>query len=92
MDTHTFGRNLNSIMENIRHIHEVLHLIFNTEKEYTVKELYSELKTQFGEDVHFANCADNVFPIQEVAPFLLSRNKIRISDNIIIPLTPACSH
>ena len=35
-------------MENIQHIHEVLHLIFNTEKEYTIADLYSELKSQFG--------------------------------------------
>ena len=79
-------------MENIQHIHEVLHLLFTTEKEYTVEDLYSELKSQYGEDVHFANCADNVFPIQEVVPFLLSRNKIRLKENRIIPLTPACSH
>lgn len=78
-------------MNNTRHIHEVINLIFNAEKEYSVEELYNELKTQFGEDVHFANCADNVFPLQEVASFLLSKNKIRISDNIIIPLVPACS-
>jgi len=79
-------------MKNIRHIHEVLNLIFNAEKEYTVKDLYKELKSTFGEDVHFSNCAENVFPIQEVVPFLLSRNKIRLDNNIIIPLTPACSH
>lgn len=79
-------------MENIHHIHEVLNLLFNTEKEYTVENLYSELKGQYGDDVHFANCAENVFPIEEVVPFLLSRNKIRLNENIIIPLTPACSH
>lgn len=79
-------------MENIHHIHEVLNLLFNTEKEYTVENLYSELKDQYGDDVHFANCAENVFPIEEVVPFLLSRNKIRLNENIIIPLTPACSH
>lgn len=79
-------------MENIRHIHEVLELLFTAEKTYTVKALYSELKASFGNDVQFANCADNVFPIQEVVPFLLSRNKIRLEKNTIIPLTPACSH
>ncbi len=79
-------------MKNIRHIHDVLHLLFNTEKEFTVEELYKNLKTQFGDDVHFANCGDNIFPIQEVVPFLLSRNKIRLSENTIIPMTPACDH
>ena len=77
-------------MDNIQDIHEVLHLLFNTDKEYTVKKLYRELKIIFGDDVCFTNCADNVFPIQEVVPFLLSREKIRLSENTIIPLTHVC--
>lgn len=79
-------------MENIRHIHEVLQILFTSEKVYTVESLYTELNTQYGEDVHFTNCAENVFPINEVIPFLLSREKIRLEENRIIPLTPACSH
>lgn len=79
-------------MENVRHIHEVLNLLFNTEKEYSVSDLYAELKSQFGENVQFTNCSENIFPLQGVVPFLLERNKIRLSENIIIPLTPACSH
>lgn len=79
-------------MENIHHIHEVLHLIFNTEKKYTIEGLHGELISQFGDDVQFTSCSDNVFPIQEVIPFLLGREKIRLSENTIIPLTPACSH
>ncbi len=79
-------------MENLRHIHEVLEILFSGEREFTVEELYSDLQSRFGPDVHFANCADNVFPITEVVPFLLSRNKIRLAENRIIPLTPACDH
>ena len=79
-------------MENIHHIHEVLELLFTTDQTYTVEDLYTELKTTYGSDVHFVNCAENVFPVQEVVPFLLSRNKIRLEENLIIPLTPACSH
>ena len=79
-------------MENIRHIHEVLQILFTSEKEYTVESLYAELNSHFGEGVQFANCADNVFPVDEVIPFLLSRGKIRLEEDRIIPLTPACSH
>lgn len=79
-------------MENIRHIHEVLHLLFTPTKEYTIDSLPTELITQFGDDVQFTNCSDNVFPINQVIPFLLSREKIRLEDDRIIPLTPACSH
>ncbi|MCG8309115.1 MAG: YecH family protein [Cytophagales bacterium] len=79
-------------MENIRHIHEVLDLLFNAGQTYTIDELYTTLRTTYGADVHFANCADNIFPIQEVVPFLLSKNKIRLEESTIIPLTPTCSH
>ena len=80
-------RIVNYCMENIRDINEVLGLLFNAEKEYTVKKLYNELMGLFGEDIHFSNSAGNVFPIQEVVPFLLGRGKIRLSENTIIPLT-----
>ena len=83
---------INLYMENVRHIHEVLSLLFNTEIEYTVETFYNELKSRFGEDIHFANCSENIFPIQEVVPFLLGRNKIRLSENTIIPLVPGCDH
>ena len=79
-------------MENTRHIHEVLNILYTPEKEYTTEELYIELKKQFGDEVTFTSCSENVFPLQEVIPFLLSRNKIRLEENNIIPLTPACNH
>jgi len=79
-------------MENLRHIHEVLHIIYNSEKVFTAKSLYNEISSRFGDDVQFTSCSDNVFPMKEVVPFLLSRGKIRLEENKIIPLTPACSH
>ena len=79
-------------MDNIRHIHEVLNMIYSTDKKYSSYELTSHLQKIFGEDVHFTSCSENVFPLTEVVPFLLSRNKIRLEDELIIPLTPACNH
>lgn len=79
-------------MDNIRHIHEVLEILFSNEKQFTVHSLHSELAERFGEDVCFVNCADNIFGLQSVIPFLLSRNKIRLEGDEIIPLIPACSH
>lgn len=79
-------------MENIRHIHDVLQILFSAEKEYTVESLYEELRVKYGEDVQFSNCAENVFPINEVVPFILNRGKIRMEENKIVPLTPACDH
>lgn len=89
---HTLPKKIIIRMENIHHIHEVLQLIFSSQKNYTIEGLLGELKSQFGDDVHFTSCSDNVFPIQEVIPFLLGREKIRLSENTVIPLTPACSH
>ncbi len=79
-------------MDNIRHIHEVLNMIYSTDKKFTTYELTSHLQNIFGEDVHFTSCSENVFPLTEVVAFLLSRNKIRLEEEVIIPLTPACSH
>ena len=79
-------------MNNIRHIHEVLNIIYNTDKKYTTYQLPELLQNEFGEDVQFTSCSDNIFPVNEVVSFLLSRNKIRLEDELIIPLTPACNH
>ena len=79
-------------MENIHHIHEVLEILSNPDKVYTVEDLSIELSNEYGDDVHFATCSERVFPIQEVVPFLLSKNKIRLSENMIIPLAQSCNH
>jgi probable metal-binding protein len=79
-------------MNNIRHIHEVLEIIYGTDKKYSTSSLITELKQTFGEEVNFTSCSDNVFPLSGVVSFLLERNKIRLEEDVIIPLTPACSH
>lgn len=79
-------------MNNIRHIHEVLEILYGTEKKYTTSSLMAELEETFGAEVNFTSCSDNVFALDSVVSFLLSRNKIRLEGNVIIPLTPACSH
>ncbi len=79
-------------MNNIRHIHEVLEILATREDHFTIQSLQSDLAERFGEDVNFMNCAENVFGLQEVVPFLLSKNKIRLSGDEIIPLMLACDH
>lgn len=79
-------------MEDIHHIHEVLHLLYGSDKIYTVQELDSELIAKYGKEVQFTSCSDNFFPVEEVVPFLLNRNKIKLDADRIIPLTPACNH
>lgn len=79
-------------MDNIRHIHEVLEILATHDQHYTVQGLRSDLADRFGDDVNFMNCAENVFGLQQVVPFLLSKNKIRLDGDEIIPLMLACNH
>jgi probable metal-binding protein len=51
-------------MNNIRHIHEVLEIIYGTDEKYTTSSLITELKQTFGEEVNFTSCSDNVFPLR----------------------------
>ena len=76
----------------IRHIHDVLDIIFNSEHQYSTESLIEEVKTRFGDQTHFTSCSENVFSADEIVPFLLSRNKIKVNGNLITPLTPSCSH
>jgi len=82
----------NEIMENIHHIHEVLNILYSSDEVFTIEGLHHKIKSQFGDTVQFTSCSNNVFPPEEVVPFLLSRQKIRLEENNIVPLTPACSH
>jgi len=79
-------------MDNIRHIHEVLEILAAKEDHFTIQSLRSDLEERFGEDVYFVNCAENVFGLTEVVPFLLSKNKIKLKGEEIIPLMLACNH
>lgn len=79
-------------MQNTHHIHEVLNILYQGEAVFTVQELHNKITSHFGETVQFTSCSENIFPLEEVIPFLLSRQKIKLEDNKIIPLTPACSH
>ncbi len=76
----------------MRHIHEVLELIYTSEKNFTTGELVKNLTAFYGEDVFFTSCADHIFRIDGVIPFLLEKGKIRLEDDTIIPMTQACSH
>ena len=79
-------------MENITHIHEVLNLIYSSENKYTTQSLVSEIESRFGSSAKFNSCADHVFGINGIIPFLLERQKIRLEGEDIIPVSPACSH
>jgi probable metal-binding protein len=79
-------------MGNVRHIHEVLDMIYSTDKKFSTEEFPQFIEETFGDNILFTSCSDNIFPVNEVLEFLVSRNKIRIEDGMVIALTPACNH
>ena len=74
----------------MRHIHEILDLIFQSDKTFHLDSFESEIKRLFGEDCTFTSCADNEMSTAEVTNFLLQRGKIKIEEGKIIPLSQGC--
>lgn len=74
------------------HIHEVLNLIYSSNKIYTVDELKQEIIRNFGEDVYFTSCSENEFDIESMVDFMEQRGKILVQDNKIYPFGEACNH
>jgi probable metal-binding protein len=68
---------------NIVHIHNVLDILVGTDNPLKEEELIQMIANDYGDDVHFASCSDQVFPKEDVVGFLLSKNKIKIHDGLI---------
>lgn len=68
---------------NIVHIHNVLDILVELNKPLKEDELVKIITDDFGDDVHFASCSDQVFPKEEVVRFLLSKNKITLDNGLI---------
>ena len=71
-------------METI-HIHDVLDIIYGTDKIYTISELKEEVETRFGDNVSLTSCSDGEFGISEMVNFMLNRGKIQLEGDKIIP-------
>ena len=74
------------------HIHEVLNIIYGSDKIYTVEELKQEVIDSFGEDVNFTSCSDNQFFIDDMIDFMVQRGKIQVQGDKIYPFGGACNH
>jgi len=63
-------------------------------RSYTFDEFKEMIIAEFGNDIVFTSCSDNIFDISEVPSFLLSREKIVIEDDMIKPhpALTACDH
>lgn len=68
---------------NTVHIHNVLDLLVEADQPMKESELIDRIVADFGEDVFFTSCSDNLFQKEEVVNFLLSKNKIVVEDGLI---------
>ena len=74
---------------NIKHIHEVIFLIEKNDDHWTPEELTDAIAETWGADVHFGSCSGNAFPKEYALDFLLSRQKVIISEEGKVTLHPA---
>lgn len=80
------------IQMGLLHIHEVLNIIYNSDKNFTIEELKQEVINNFGEDISFTSCSENEFEINEMVDFMLQRGKIQLQGDKIYPFGEACNH
>ena len=74
------------------HIHEVLNIIYNSDKVFTIEELKQEVINNFGEDISFTSCSESEFEINDMVDFMLQRGKIQLEGDKIYPFGEACNH
>ena len=74
---------------NIKHIHEVVFLIEQYNRQLNSEELIDKIGETWGSDVHFAACSGTAFPKEYALDFLLDRQKAIVNDSGIIELHPS---
>ena len=67
-------------MSITKHIHEVIFLIEKSNDQWTPEELVEAISNEWGTDVHFGACSGNGFPKENALDFLLSRQKVVLSE------------
>jgi len=77
---------------DLLHIHDVLDIIYNSDKIYTIEELEKEVIHNYGEDINLTSCSDNVFGITEMIDFMVDRGKVQLQGNKIFPIGQSCGH
>lgn len=76
-------------MNNIKHIHEVIFLIEKNNEQWTPEELIVSIGDTWGLDVRFGSCSGTAFPKEYALDFLLSRQKVVLSDEGKVALHPS---
>lgn len=76
-------------MATIKHIHEVIFLVEQYNNQLSPEELVTAIEETWGDDVHFGACSGTPFSKEYALEFLLSRNKVVLSQNGKVALHPA---
>ena len=79
-------------MTNIHHVHEVLEMMAFANQPFTRTDLETEIKTTFGSDACFANCADQSLNSTEVIDFIIAKNKVVEEEGLLRLFSAPCSH
>jgi probable metal-binding protein len=67
----------------------VIFLIEKSNERWTSDELIEAISNTWGKDVLFGTCSGNAFPKEDTLNFLISRNKVILSDDGKITLHPS---
>jgi probable metal-binding protein len=76
-------------MHTTKHIHEVIFLIEQHNKQWTPEELVEAIGKTWGADVHFGSCSGNAFPKEYALDFLINRQKVVLSEEGKVVLHPS---
>jgi len=87
---HIFAQEFRSM--GLLHIHEVLNIIYNSDKIFTIEELKQEVINTFGEDISFTSCSEHEFEMNDMLDFMLQRGKIQVQGDKIYPSGDTCGH
>ncbi len=67
-------------MQEIIHAHEIFSLVEESDELLTFAAFKERIVQKFGADARFTNCTKEEYSIDEIITFLVSRDKIRLTD------------
>ncbi|PIF06143.1 MAG: metal-binding protein [Draconibacterium sp.] len=74
---------------NELHIHEVLHMMQQTQKTYSGKaDFVKDISEKFGSDAHFFACSAGGMNADEAFEFLIRKGKISLNSKQLVDIDP----
>jgi len=70
-------------MHDAIHAHEIFSLIEESTEPLTFATFKEKIVRKFGAEARFTNCTKELYNIDEIITFLVSRDKIRLTDYLV---------